>query len=517
MRKCTIILLLILLSAFLWRVFQFTERVYIFSDSARDTLAAREALKLQFFPQTSAFSSAGPFVFGPQFMWLLMIVHSIAGINNWFAFYYFLIFQSLVFLFIMIKTAKIIFGKKIALILGLLVAFSPRQIIRAMSLSQHSLVAVPSAFAIYFLIKYLKKKKNIYVFWCGFWIANAILLHYQALGLLIFGLALVFIKNSLNTKIKTLGIFILGLLIPSIPYLAWDMRQDFANTRNILDYLFIGQYRIYVANRWVWHLFDFWPGFIADVVFGNKVISAIILYTNLVLVSILLIRKKLSIYLKYVFCFFIFFFIYLRFYRGEKFEGYLIYLHPLIFLTMSSLFFYLKRYRAVLFLLMMISIIYSSLTVSSYFKNLKRNQLNELSNLVAKLDEKIGKKSKYAIYDFGDKYGQTDTWDTSETLVLYLDMQNKMDYKNGVKVGFCRMYCPTTKTGFLLNIGEDKKIYLLNKIKKTEYKKYFLVDRSPQAVFKEVFLWWCERPLKSSFNVGKFLLEKIPIVNRLIK
>ncbi len=512
MKKYVILLLLILLSGILWRVFHFTERVYIFSDSARDILAAREALSLKFFPQTSAFSSAGPFVFGPQYMWLLMIVYAVIGLNSWYAFYYFLIAQSILFIFVMIKTSEIIFGKKTALLIGLLIAFSPRQTMRAMSLSQHSLVAVASAFALYFFVKYLKERKNANVFWCGFWIANAIFLHYQALGLLVFSLTFIFIKNSFHTKLKLLGIFILGVLLPSVPYLIWDIGQNYANTRNIIDYLVIGQYRIYVANRWLWHLFDFWPGFIADVLFGNKVISGLFLYANLILILILLILKKLNIYLKYIFIFFLFFFIYLRFYRGEKFEGYLIYLHPLIFITMSSLLFYLKRYRLIVFLLATGSFICSSQLINSYLRNLNRNQIKELNGIAANLGKKTGKDKKYAIYDFGDKYSQTDTWDISEAFVLYLDMQNKLDYVNGVKIGFCRMYCPTDKAGYLLNVEDGKKIYLLDKIRKIKDKKYYFVDRSPHAVFNEVFLWWRERPLKSSFNLGKFILERIPFL-----
>src|SRR4030042_6926185 len=64
-------LALILLLAILLRFYRFPDRWFIFADMARDILVGREALRLHQLPLVGSFSSAGPFVFGPLFYWLI--------------------------------------------------------------------------------------------------------------------------------------------------------------------------------------------------------------------------------------------------------------------------------------------------------------------------------------------------------------------------------------------------------------------------------------------------------------
>lgn len=511
MKKYYLYLFLILLIAFFWRVWHLDERINIFGDSSRDVLAAREAWRLKDFPLISAFSSAGPFVFGPQYMWLLMLVYGIFGMNNWAIFYYFLILQSLVFVILLVKSAELIFNKKVGLILGLLVAISPRQIIRTTFFSQHTLVALAAAASVYFLLRYPSpgrqaSSRRWAIFWCGFWISNAILLHYQALGLLILGLVILREKGILN-KLKFFGMYLVGLILPALPFLYWDAHFGFANLRNVLDYLFIGQYRIYVPNRWLWHFGKFWPELSADLFFGQNLLGAIALYATMIGISVGLLFKRVNERLKFVFLFFLLFFFYLRFYRGEKFEGYLMYLHPLFFLVIAALIYFLRRAKPLLLIFLTVSFFSAAFYAKNiFFAGLKFKQLYFLRQSETVLRRKIGENVKFAVYDFADRRGQTETWAYSETFVLFFDSENALDYQNGEKIGFCQLHCPQTKAKPLLVFGEGIQVF---RIPKKDFSKYRLVNRSPRAVYEEILYWWKSRPLKSSFNLGKFILERI--------
>src|SRR3989344_654878 len=60
------------LSAFL-RFYDFSNRFGLAYDQARDVIVAREALRTFTIPMIGPFTSAGPFVYGPQWYWLLML------------------------------------------------------------------------------------------------------------------------------------------------------------------------------------------------------------------------------------------------------------------------------------------------------------------------------------------------------------------------------------------------------------------------------------------------------------
>lgn len=139
---------------------------------------------------------------------------------------------------------------------------------------------------------------------------------------------------------------VLGFLIPSLPLLYWDMHQNFANTRNILDYLLIGQYRIYVPNSWKLFLFQDIPWYWSFIT-GRFYFAALAIEFLSVLSFIYLVfRKKLKFdFIILGFIFLILLFVN-RFYRGERSEGYLLYLAPFILIFTSffiDLFFEAKK------------------------------------------------------------------------------------------------------------------------------------------------------------------------------
>lgn len=505
--KYTVIFTAIILFSCLLRFYNFDKRIFIYGDSARDVLVARQSLKNGIIPPIASFSSAGPFVFAPHYYWLIMAVYKF-NINFLPAFYYFLILQSVLFVGILMATGKLILNKKFSLLLGLVAASSPRAVMRSMGMSQHAIVAIFSALALFLIFLFLKKKSKKYIFMCGVAVSLAISMHYQAIALLLLFIPALFVGKRIDKKILHTVLFFLGLIIPLLSFLWWDKSQNFANINNFLDYLLIGQYRIYVANRWLWHLFDFWPSTFSDLFGGNKIIGGIFLYASFIILAINLLRRKLNIYFKYLIFFFLFYFVYLRFYRGEKFEGYLIYLHPFVLIISAYFIFFMSKFKKLLLVLMVIIFFFNFSYLAPFVKGFSDSQINVLNRLSNKLAKLTSNKTKFTVYDFADANNQTETWDASDSLSVYLDTIGKIKSKNGQAVAFCRSNCPTEGANVTLVekhffFDKTKQIYLLK-----NPTDYHLVRRSGEDVQKEILFWWKERPLKSTFNLGKFIYER---------
>lgn len=509
--KKTVILFCILLLAFLLRIFLFENRIFIFGDTARDILVARGAIENKIIPQIASFSSAGPFVFGPHYYWLLIAIYSLST-QSWDIFYYFLIIQSVFLVFIFIKIGEIIQGRKFGFLLGLIAALSPRLIIRSAIMTQHTIVVFCSTSALLFLILFLKKKKNIFAFLTGFWISLGVMMHYQAIGLLIMIASLSSIGKKIKNKLLIVMSFALGFIIPSLSFVVWDSKQNFSNFKNLLDYLLIGQKRIYIPNRWLWHIFKFWPEYTADIFGGFLPIGGLILYVSVLVVLLNLLRKKTPLAIKHIFFFFIFFYIYLRFYRGEKFEGYLMYLLPIVILLIGFGIYYFHRFKKTFFIMLIGLFFIDVFSTKSFYMSQNTNQKKELNKIVKSL-EKETRAEKFAVYDFANDDGQTQTWDVSDSLVVYLGSVGKLDPEKGYKLGFCQSYCPSEKLPELKNTffaTSGKHLLLIG----YSNKKFNLVKRSPKSVMEEILLWWEKRPLKSTFDLKKYIMERIPILNK---
>ena len=111
-------------------------------------------------------------------------------------------------------------------------------------------------FAIFFFLKYWQQKKARYIFSLGLTISLATTIHFQTFLLS----PLIFIALLISKlKIKHFLALGIGILIPLLPFWYFDLRFNFFEIRRIIDYATIGQYRIYVPNRWLTYVGVFWP------------------------------------------------------------------------------------------------------------------------------------------------------------------------------------------------------------------------------------------------------------------
>lgn len=353
------IILLAALAVFL-RLYNLPGNFTIGGDGARDVMIAHEAIRRGELPLTGPFTSAGPFVFGPFFYWLVIFAFLFLPfglLSPWV-----LVFViGVTFVLVMAAIGNLLGGKRLAIFAGLLAATSPQMILRSRALTQHTVVALATSLVILFYILLWQKKRLFWAFLLGIGLGIAVSLHYQALNLLFF-LPAIFLIPKVNWRKKifySLAAFG-GFFLLSLPIIIWDSQQNFANLRNILDYLLIGQYRIYVPTSWKLFLFQQFPNyfsFVAGGVFpvGVVVFFASVLYSlrqrgvTLVIAGIYLVLLLVN-----------------RYYRGERFEGYLIYFAPFILLFTAI---FLSRLGSLFLVVVLVFNVWSAVSRTSTVPN----------------------------------------------------------------------------------------------------------------------------------------------------
>lgn len=514
-------ILIILIFAIIFRTYNFQERIGTGGDSGRDAMIALVALDRGELPLFASFSSAGPFVFGPLFYWYNMSTYLLAPFTfeaPW------IITCMIGILVVMAMTyiGYLVGGKKMSIVLGFLVAFSPQFIARSTFLSQHGFVGVSCTLLLLFFILYIQKKRIRYAFLMGLSVGIAISMHYQALNLLLFLAALLLIpKTSLYHKLLAFSFGVLGFIIPTLPLLYWDSHQDFANLRNLLDYMLIGQYRIYVANSWKIYLYYSLPDYWSNVVGGNKPIAIILMALSGITFIYRTITKKIPLEIFLTGIILGIFLIIIRYYRGERFEGYLIYTAPFIFLitgwTLLQLSIFISyttnkifrsrehRHIATFFFFVVFSLILFFDLVNARQFIFGTNLLNdEVKSASILLMQKYPNK-KFALYDY--------KWKTSGdtyALSLYLHASGKAKTE-GYPIGIIGNTSASIDKKVVVGTFFGHTIVDLGK-HRGQLNKDNWTRVNPQDVYDDLITRWTKnQKLTSSFSLDTFILERLKI------
>lgn len=497
---------LILLLSFVLRFYNFPNRWGLGGDDGRDAMIALEALKRFELPLMGPFSSAGPFVFGGIYYWFIMLSFLVLPFLVSAPWVLTGIIGVLTVGFIT-YLGRLMGGNKLSIIIGILAAMSPQLVVRSLMLGPHSFIPIFTTLLIISFVLLCTKKKLIYAFLMGVFLGLAISMHYQAVNLFIF-LPAIFLVTSLSIKNRVLGflLMIIGFLIPSFPILLWDFRQNFANINNILDYLLIAQYRIYVPNSWKIFIFDFIPWYWSFVVGRFYLLSFALVVLSSLVFTLLSIKKKLKPEL-IVFggIFFILMFVN-RFYKGERSEGYLLYLAPFILVFTAILINYLifnkqkvvKYFGIVLFILILVG---SLITVkNSYLQSPAKTYFNISKSLINKYPD-----SRFSLYVYKYKF-----YDSGMGLSLALGSLGKIS-KDGMPIGvYCygKKECPENidialSGGVLLVDLRSEKNNELVKNKKN------WVNVNQSSVYDNLIGWLNKNQLKSTFSLKNYIMEKV--------
>lgn len=329
---------LIILLAVILRLRGFDGHFLLSSDTARDILTAKGAILLQQLPRVGSFSSAGPFVFGPNWYWQLMLPQILFP-NYFWGPWVVMLLTSLLFAVVMGLCGRILGGKRLGLITALLTAVSPAVIGLSAYPTQHAMIEIFSALALLGFLVFLKTQKLIFAFLMGVSIGGAMSYHYQAINLVSFYpvlLGLHLLKNrSIKDNLKLISILIFGSLIFLVPLLLWDSSRGFANTLHLIGYFKVGQYQIYVPNSWRIYLFSFWPSFLGKLIGGNFQLGVFWGGFIIIAITIQFLRRKISLIFFGLLAVFGVQFLLIRYFRGEKYDGYLVYFHPIVLILIT--------------------------------------------------------------------------------------------------------------------------------------------------------------------------------------
>lgn len=494
----------IVIIAAILRFWNFPQRWEAGGDGARDAMIALEAIKRHQLPLTGSFSSAGPFVFGPIFYWFVMLSYLILPFlmsAPWIM----MEIVSIITLLSLIYLGKILVDKKFSIILGILAAFSPQLVVRSLSMGQHTFVAPFSVLTIICFLLLWQKKNLLFAFLMGASIGIALSMHYQAINLFIFFPALIFMFSiPFIKRISAIIISLLGFLVPSFPLLYWDSHQSFANLRNVLDYFFIGEYRIYVPNSWKLFLFKDFPNYWSFVV-GNYLIIGLVLFAlSFLLFFYRVFKKKISRQFSVLgFIFFVLVFIN-RFYKGERSEGYLLYFLPFILIFSSYLiykvFLYKKFFGIILIAVILVANFMYILNVLNYVSPTSAYK-KVIDNLKTKYPN-----TTFSFYDYKYKfYG-------SSMGVSFAASFNNVSDINGKKIGFScygeKWGCPPQN----LPIINQNYVLLVDlaSVKRDNFiksKKLWINVNQPSA-YDDLIGWLNQYQLKSTFDLKTYISDK---------
>ena len=279
-------------------------------------------------PLTGPFSSLGQFTFGPWYYWQLIAFTRLTG--HPFAPWIYLAIASTAFVFVMYAIGKHLMNPTAGLIVALFTALSPPQISSAKGLTNPNLISLFAGLSVLLFVKLTTLRRSSW--WWFLWgiiLGIGINIHYQMMGLLIL-LPLAFFaqKKSLRLLVWTC----LGLFVTFIPMLLFDLNNHWFLTRHMTEYYLWGKNAYYIPYRWLWYLRDFWPQFWAHTL-GLPLVAGIPLIAVIVLTIILAIKHERPSKQWVLLCIaFGVNFLMLRYYWGERFFGYLQFLHPFLFL-----------------------------------------------------------------------------------------------------------------------------------------------------------------------------------------
>ncbi len=357
MRKIPILLVGIILLGILLRVYNFPFRYGLGEETVRDAVIGIQAARDIQLPFTGAFSSLGPFTFGPMYAYQLAFATYILPTN--YAPWIYLTLLSIAYIPVMYKIGEKLYGKIYGLLLAFLVAISPTQIISGTHLTSHNVTNIFAAGALLLFIIIIKQKKSTWWnFFLGVTIGIGISLHFQMIGLLFFPLVLLLKQRKVSGFLSSA----VGVFITFLPYIFFELNNHWFNTRNIIHFLLYDKQKIAVPNRWLTYLFDFWPKFWGDALGIPSVFAFGIMTVFAVLIAYLFIKKKINKVFLIIILSFILNFVLLRYYFGPRFFGYLNYLRPYIFLFTAFPLHYLwsgkKKFGKVLVIMMLILLVF---------------------------------------------------------------------------------------------------------------------------------------------------------------
>ncbi len=489
------VLIAIILVAIFFRFYNIPFRYGLGDEEVREAIIGIEGARQLQAPMTGGFSSAGSFTWGPWFYYQMIIVSLLFPYlySPWI----YLDITSVVCVIVMYKIGEELEGKNFGLLLALFCALSPAFIISATHLTFPDLTNIFAVVAFFLFTKIAKK--DISYWWSfifGIVLGIAINIHYQMTGLLILPVILLVYKYK---KFLYFVFTSIGITLTFIPLLLWDLTNHWHNFRNILYYYQYGKNAIYVPNSWTIYLRDFWPSYWADVLGVPQIIASIIMILFVFVAGWMIVKKKISKPTMLILAAFMFNFILLRYYWGEKFFGYLNYLRPFVIIATCFTIWTLyaiahkSKYPYTKYLVVIGVIVLILFILPRSIERLNKDPFTmNIYRQVAIIQKKFPNK-KFTVYICASPGKSTDTAEAKSTIFLF-DLSKRLS-SNGKKLGVYGRYCLPPKIIALNNASSsamirDTSFFDFSKASDSALTKAYWKPYSFGAIYDSTTRWW---------------------------
>lgn len=420
-----IILFIIFIVSIIFRFIDTPLRYSMADESIRDAIVGIIGAERVQFPLTGPFSSAGPFTFGPWY-WYQLIIANLFIPSVYASWIYIGILSVLTILVYYLLGTQLV-NKVFGTILAGLVAFSPLQINSSYNLTNPNVTHIFIATTLLLFLLIIDKTRSYwYAFWFGIVFGIAINLHYSVAGL---GILLLFLLLYKPKKYLYFVISCVGIFVTFLPLLFFDLNNNWFTLRNMYESFIIREGKPEIPYSWTLYLRDFWPDFWSQII-GVPYIVSILFLVALPAIGIFALLKYSNRLQFLIFgIVFILNFVFIRYYSGEKFIGYLNHFQPFVFLFVAIFLYSVYRYAGklagiILITIFVIMIFPNSLTMA---RNLSE-QTKDAEYVISEMKQQHP-GSRFSIYTCYDSYR------SKAYSVMFLLYKQNLLSDSGVKYG----------------------------------------------------------------------------------
>ncbi len=344
-----IVLIVILLIAAYLRLWRIGDYMSFLGDEGRDVLVVKRMIVDHKFTLLGPVTSVGLMHLGPMYYYfmvpfLLLFRLDPVGPAVMVALF------SLAAIVLLWKTSVEFFDSRTAFISATLYALSPLVITYSHSSWNPNILPFWSLLIIYSLLKVYVKKQYLYLMVTGLALGVVVQLHYVALVFIpIIFVVLAMTRFNMPRKYLLYGL-LAGLLVYS-PYILFEFRHDFINTKTVFEFVTrMGNRATFSPGTLGYKFWDlsvrlFWR----LIVIKNAQLSIFLMLVSLGLGAYFLLQKSKSAFRSAVSVLVVWYLVgigLLSLYMGSIYDYYLMFAFPLPFLLTGASFSYLTRKRS---------------------------------------------------------------------------------------------------------------------------------------------------------------------------
>lgn len=238
-RKLLLLLAILSVGAY-FRLHNISEYMTFLGDEGRDVLVVKRMIVDHKFTLLGPTASVGGFFMGPIYYYFMLpflwawkldptgpaVMVALFGVAT---------------VFLVYLVGKLLFHETVGFIASSIYAVSPVVIAYSRSSWNPNIVPFFSTLLIFLLYRVVAANRWREIFWVGVVLGIGIQLHYAFLFL--FGVVFVwFFLYGRNVKyLRYYGLLVLGFLVGYLPFLAFELRHNFPNTKSIIQFLLKGE------------------------------------------------------------------------------------------------------------------------------------------------------------------------------------------------------------------------------------------------------------------------------------